>query len=110
MNERQRQNHPESQRLAQSSGDLFGGGIFATTAREIATVTHGINNEQLPVAGLTVAQIRDQLGDRFDIDPDSDAFIQGNPVDDQTVLRTGQTLTFARKGGEKGRAPRLLAG
>ena len=69
----------------------------------MATVTHGPYAEQLPVAGLTVGQIRGRYRDRFDIDPDSEAVLDGEPVLDNEILRPDQVLTFVRKAGEKGR-------
>jgi hypothetical protein len=33
------------------------------------------------------------------------AQLDGRPVDDQTVVGTGQVLMFVRHAGEKGRAP-----
>jgi hypothetical protein len=58
---------------------------------------------------MTVRQIRERFGDRLDIDPQSQAILDGNEVNETTVVRTGQLLTFVRKAGEKGvPASRLL--
>ncbi|MGD8395202.1 MAG: hypothetical protein PVF43_06980 [Candidatus Eiseniibacteriota bacterium] len=67
-----------------------------------ATVMHGPYAEQIPVADMAVGMIRQRYGDRFDISPDSVAFIDGNPVDEHTTVRAGQVLMFARRAGEKG--------
>ncbi len=37
-----------------------------------------------------------------DIHPEARALLDGSPVDDDTVVRTGQSLTFVRPSGEKG--------
>ena len=75
-------------------------------ATSTATVAHGPYAEQLPVAGLTVGQIRSRYRDRFDIDPDSEAVLDGDPVRDDEILGPDQVLTFIRKAGEKGRRQR----
>jgi hypothetical protein len=69
---------------------------------QMATVTHGPYAEQLPVAGLTVAQIRTRFRDRFDLDPAATAVIDGNDASEDTTLRAGQLLMFMRRAGEKG--------
>jgi hypothetical protein len=51
---------------------------------------------------MTVQQIRERFGDRLDIDPQSQAIVDGNEVNESTVVRAGQLLTFVRKAGEKG--------
>ena len=71
-------------------------------AAAMATVTHGPYAEQIPVADMTVSQIRQRYGDRFDIDPDSLPYIEGEPVGDDTIVQSGQVLMFARRAGEKG--------
>ena len=69
----------------------------------MATVTHGPYMEQLPVAEMTVSQVRSRFRDRLDIHPESMAMLDGSPVDDATTVRAGQTLMFIRQAGEKGR-------
>jgi hypothetical protein len=66
------------------------------------TVTHGPYSEQLPVGGMSVAQIRARFRDRFDIDPTSQAILDGHEVGDDVVVRDGQMLAFVRRAGEKG--------
>jgi hypothetical protein len=51
---------------------------------------------------MTVAEIRTRFGDRLDIDPQSQAVVDGQEVDESTQVTIGQTLTFVRKAGEKG--------
>ena len=67
-----------------------------------ATVANGPYAEQLPVAGMTVGEIRRRFRDRFDIDPRSQAVINGNDVGDDVILRPDQTLMFMHRAGEKG--------
>ena len=70
----------------------------------MATVTHGPYAEQLPVAGMTVGQVRSRFRDRFDLHPEATAEIDGHDVGEDTTLLTGQLLTFIRRSGEKGGA------
>jgi hypothetical protein len=81
-----------------------GGGLFDQHVPGSATVRHGPFQEELPVAQMTVAQVRDRFRDRLDIDPLALAVLDGHRVDDSAVVRAGQTLTFVRPAGEKGRA------
>ena len=72
-----------------------------------ATVIHAPYSEELPIAEMMVSQVRSRFRDRFDIHPEARAILDGDPVDDTTTVRAGQTLMFVRhsgeKGGEKGR-------
>lgn len=80
------------------------GGIFddAPVADGLVTVSSGPYAEQLPVASLSVGAIRTRFRDRFDIDPRSQAVLDGNEVGDDVVVRPGQLLMFVRRAGEKG--------
>jgi hypothetical protein len=66
------------------------------------TVSHGVHHESLPVGNMTVGEIRRRYADRFDIDPGSTAELDGRTAGDETVVRPGQMLAFARRAGEKG--------
>lgn len=68
------------------------------------TVCSGLYVEQLPVGHMSVGEVRARYADRFDIDPESQAVLDGRDVDDQTVVQPGQRLTFVRRAGEKGAA------
>ena len=69
---------------------------------ETVSVAHGPYAEQLPVAGETVGRIRTMFADRFDLDPLSQAVIDGREVDDDTIVEAGQLLMFVKRAGEKG--------
>lgn len=88
-------------RLRDSAG---GGGDFfaAPDGPETVTVSNGPYGENYPVAGMTVAQIRARLRDRLDIDPLSQAIVDGRDVDEDTVVLHGQALLFAHRASEKG--------
>lgn len=61
--------------------------------------------EPLPVAGMTVGEIRRRLADRLNIDATAQAMVGGRDVGDDVTLRSGESLYFRRQAGEKG-APR----
>jgi len=78
-------------------------GVFDNAgAGGLVTVNHGLHTEQLPVGNMTVGEIRARYADRFDIDPHSQAQIDGHAVGDDVVCRPGQMLMFVRHAGEKG--------
>jgi hypothetical protein len=91
-------------------GEDFGGGpqglgtIFAGDDAGVGmvTVSHGLHQEQLPVANMTVGQIRTRLADRLDIDPQGRAQLDGRDAGDDEVVRPGQMLMFVHRAGEKG--------
>lgn len=99
MNERVRRRPRDDQANPPGLGDLFhsDGGVPGTV-----TVTHGPYAESLPVAGMQVQAVRERYWDRFDIDPRSQAILDGNPVGDDTLIAAGQTLSFITRAGEKG--------
>ncbi len=93
----------------ESTGPAAGAGIFDESSDQagLAVVSSGVHVEQSPVGGMTVGEIRRRYADRFDIDPQSEAFIDGHVVGDDVVVRPGQTLMFSHQAGEKGRGPGL---
>jgi hypothetical protein len=68
----------------------------------VAVVQHGVHAESLPVAGMSVGEIRRRYADRFDIHPRARAEVDGVDADDETILRAGQMVLFANRSGEKG--------
>jgi hypothetical protein len=74
----------------------------SSDAAAMATVSHGPYAEQIPVASMTVGQVRQRYGDRFDIGPDSEPYLNGEPAGEDTRIEPGQVLMFARRAGEKG--------
>lgn len=78
--------------------------IFSPEDDGLVTVTSGPYAEQLPLAGMKVAAIREKFGDRFDIDPAAQAVVDGHDVGNDTMVLAGQVLMFVRRAGEKGAA------
>ena len=83
-----------------------GGGLadpFAESGEDgLATIAHGPYLESVPIAGLTVAQIRRRFRDRYNIPEDGQGELDGRPVDDDTVIAAGQVLTFMHRANSKG--------
>ena len=85
------------------AGDDFNDVWSADSARGLVQVATGLYAERLPVADMTVAEIRDSFADRFDIDPQAIPVIDGHRVTDEaTRVEAGQQLAFVRYAGEKG--------
>lgn len=82
-----------------SSSEIFDSG---DSTPGLVTVSSGPYMESLPVANMTVGEIRRRFRTRLDLDPESQAVLDGQDVGDDVVVRTGQSLMFARRSGEKG--------
>lgn len=98
MNERTR-NAREREGGYGYSSEIFGGG---ESPPGLVTVSSGPYLESLPVANMTVGEIRRRFRTRLDLDPESQAVLDGQDVGDDVVVRAGQSLMFARRSGEKG--------
>ncbi|HOX57300.1 MAG TPA: hypothetical protein P5205_11695 [Candidatus Paceibacterota bacterium] len=81
-----------------------GAGLFDDNqpSTQLVSVSSGPYLEQLPVGNMSVGEVRRRFADRFDIDPNAQAVLDGQPVDDQTRIGAGQALMFTRRAGEKG--------
>lgn len=85
-------------------GSGGGGTIFADDEEspQLVTVSSGPYAEHLPVANMSVGEIRRRFCDRLDIDARSVAVLDGRDVHDDVVVAAGQVLTFMHRAGEKG--------
>jgi hypothetical protein len=88
--------------LTGGSTGLFDG---TDTSSQLVTVSSGPYLEQLPVGNMTAGEIRRRFVDRFDIDPQAQAILDGQPVGDEATVHAGQALMFTRRAGEKGGHP-----
>jgi len=89
---------------------LPGGGIDTPWPDEesggLVRVGTGLYTEHLPVAGMTIQDVRETFADRLDIDPASQPVVDGQLVtDESTRIQQGQHLAFVRHAGEKGCQP-----
>jgi len=94
---------PEKQKPAPTGGD--GDSIFDVAPEpenKTVTVSSGPYQETLPVAGMSVGQVRRKFKDRFDIDSESQAIVNGDDADEDKILKAGEALMFVRHAGEKG--------
>jgi hypothetical protein len=101
MNERL---HPDRERPGAPGGasSLFD---QAPDCQLPVSVSCGPYAEQLPVGNMSIGEIRRRFRDRFDLDPNSQAVLDGHNAGDDVVVRPGQALMFTHHGGEKGQAP-----
>ena len=72
------------------------------TVNQNVSVSSGPYAEDLPLAGTSVGEVRRKFSDRFDIDSQAQAIVNGNSVGDETILKAGEALMFIRHAGEKG--------
>lgn len=79
-------------------------GTFTETDQDdrLVTIASGPYEERLPLARMTVGNVRRRFGDRFDIGPQAVAVLDGHDVRDDAVIHTGQLLMFSHRAGEKG--------
>jgi hypothetical protein len=68
----------------------------------VITVISGANEGSFPLGGRTVAFARQQLGPVYNIPADATATLNGRAASNDTVLRDGDELQFARTTAEKG--------
>lgn len=79
-----------------------GGNPFDQADTTHATVCSGVYQEKLPVAGMTVQQVRDDFASRLDIADNAVATINGKEVGNDTTVGAGEILIFIQQAGEKG--------
>ena len=94
---------PRQRRAEQAAGTHANGAAAETLEPGYAQVVHGAFDELLPVAGLTIAEVRRQFRDDIHLHPEAMALIDGAPAGDESqVVAPGQHLLFIRRSGEKG--------
>lgn len=101
MNERHHHPVERGPAAGPGAGDTLG----APLSDSLVALTAGPYGGQLPLAGRSVGEVRRRYGDRYDIGPQMQAYVDSAPVPDDTILRAGQVLTFMHLSGEKGGAP-----
>ncbi len=96
-NERTRGNHFATGPDSYSDDFASEGGTGGSVA-----VVSGVHAHREPLAGLSVRRARAELEERLNIAPDATAVVDGEPVDEDTILTEGQVLNFVKHSGEKG--------
>ena len=82
--------------------DEFDTSTPTSTGEGNIDVIHGVFAHTAPFAGMTVRHARAELEERMNIDPEATTFVDGNEVDEDTVLEEGQVLNFVKHAGERG--------
>lgn len=87
-----------------SPGQGFGSFGFDDGAGDPHSVNVGSGgyNENLPVAGKTVGEIRKKFKTRMEIDDAAVPVINGKDAKEDSVVEVGAKLQFIHKAGEKG--------
>lgn len=67
-------------------------------------VIYGASVQNMPVAGLTVAQAREIAVAVLQVDRRASVLLNGQPVDGGHVIQASDTLEYVHFAGEKGRA------
>lgn len=78
-------------------------GQFSQSATpKTVSVRFGVYQEKLPVVGKTVAQVRAEMGPRWSMSNDAQAYSGKTVLADDHVIQPGDTIEFQRRTGEKG--------
>jgi len=96
---RERQSHQDFSTGPDPFSDSF---EDAAPSRGQVHVIHGVYSHSLPLAGMTVADVRSDLQERMNVPADATAVIDGEEASDQTILHEGQMLNFVKRMGERG--------
>lgn len=84
-------------------GDTPETNVAPAIAERSVAVQHGIHRGQFPVAGLRVHEARETLISLMNIDPEAVAVIDGEVVDEDTVIHADVTmLSFVKPSAVKG--------
>ena len=66
------------------------------------SVISGVNNLSADLKGKSVAEVRAMLAQALNIDPESQAVVDGNDVAETYVLAADEELEFVKAAGDKG--------
>jgi len=100
MSDGERSRAPGELPVPEGLGNRFA--MSGASSGGMLTVEYGVFREQLPLGGRPVAELRRIVGPRFDIDRRAIVIVDGNPVDDETVVQAGQEVRFMHFSGQKG--------
>ena len=65
-------------------------------------IEHGANDIDMAVAGFPVNKIKNAVAQILSIPDDAIAFVDGEQVENDYVLKAGQRLEFLKESGRKG--------
>lgn len=87
-----------------SPGPGFGFGFDDGSSNPLSVnVGCGPYNENLPVAGMTGAEIRKKFKTRLGIADESVMVVNGADFDEKNIVEAGAMVQFIHKAGEKGK-------
>lgn len=75
---------------------------LANLTANLVKVVHGTHDGQHPLANQTVATARATFSVPYNIPTEAAAFVNGEPVDEDYVLRPNESLEFMKAAGVKG--------
>jgi hypothetical protein len=96
-NKKAEETKPKKQKVAPNVQEA----LEKMEAAEIKVI-HGANDGTFNLSGATIAQVRASLVDAFNIPADALAFVNGEQVDNEFVLKAQDTCEFVRAAGVKG--------
>jgi len=70
--------------------------------QEKVRVIHGANQDYFDIQGKTVGSVKKSLKEVFNIPSEAQAIVSGQNVDNDFVLKAGDSLEFIKEAGVKG--------
>lgn len=70
--------------------------------QEKVRVIHGANQDYFDIQGKTVGSVKKSLKEVFNIPSEAQAIVAGSTVDNDFVLKAGDSLEFIKEAGVKG--------
>lgn len=67
-----------------------------------ARVRYGVHNKQGDLAGKTIGQVRAEVGRKWKLPEDASGFVGTTKLEDDYVIKPGESVEFHRRQGEKG--------
>jgi len=71
-------------------------------SRSTARVRYGVHNRQGDIAGKTIGQVRNEMNRTANLPSDTSPFKGSERLDDDYVIKPGDSIEFHRRQGEKG--------
>jgi hypothetical protein len=85
-----------------ANADADVAGVLNSLSNALVSVMHGAASGDHPLAGHTVGAARAALGQAYNVPSDASAQIGGSQVEDDYVLRPGESVQFVKQAGVKG--------
>jgi molybdopterin converting factor small subunit len=69
---------------------------------ETVKIVSGVNEQEFPIAGKTIGEIRESLREVFNIDDNAQAIVNGQKKNNNYALQSKDVVEFIHPIGEKG--------